>query len=62
MKFKRGSKWLHKGEVVTILGPEDFDGYERNRPGPKWELIRYPNGHETWCGNIWLKALDEKNL
>jgi hypothetical protein len=26
---------------VRILGPKDFDGYERNRPGPRWELIEY---------------------
>lgn len=26
---------------VRILGPKDFDGYEKNRPSPKWELIEY---------------------
>lgn len=52
--MKRGDKYLHGDYLVTILGPEDFDGYEYNRPSPQWELIRYPSGQQAWCGNIWL--------
>jgi hypothetical protein len=56
-----GDTYLHHGEVVTVLGPADYEDYERNRPGPKWELIRYPNGHEAWCGNIWLEPIGDQN-
>ncbi|ETT25243.1 hypothetical protein RR21198_3983 [Rhodococcus rhodochrous ATCC 21198] len=26
---------------VKLLGPDDWDGYEKNRPGKNWELIEY---------------------
>jgi hypothetical protein len=51
---------------AVVLGPEDFDGYERNSPGPNWALIGY-NGQFTkegykggamvWAG---IKSLEVK--
>lgn len=32
---------------VTILSPEDFKGYEKNKPGKNWELIEY-RGNKVW--------------
>lgn len=57
-EFKRDMKFMHHGEVAVIQGPEDFDGYEYNRPGPNWELILYPDGQQAWCGDKWLEPVD----
>lgn len=51
---------FRRGEIVTdrdngltlmILGPQDFDGYNRNRPNDSWELVSYPDGEHLWIGN-----------
>lgn len=62
MSYKRGDKaeWIRTNntviEVVTILGKEDTDDYEYNRPNEKWELIQTSKGN-FWCGNIWLRKI-----
>jgi len=61
MKFKRGDIVVDpKGFEGTILGPEDWEGYERNRPSSEWELVRWgtklPNGKDqAWSASKWLK-------
>lgn len=64
--FKRGDKVVNKdGAIGTVLGPEDYDGYEYNRPSKKWELVRVESLPEpyrtTWHGNIWIKKIKEEN-
>lgn len=39
------------GWIYPILGPEDFEGYDYNRPNAKWELVRFPSGTMFWKGN-----------
>lgn len=60
MKFKRGEKYSWNKQVVVILGPEDFDGYEYNRPSKEWELILKEDGKRGWVGNIHLKKIEDK--
>lgn len=31
---------------VNILSAKDFDGYDRNKPGPNWELVEYKDFKE----------------
>lgn len=38
-----------KPSKTKILGPEDFDGYYRNHPGPTSELLE-KFGKRTWGG------------
>ena len=47
--------------VLTIAGPQDFEGYEYNRPTDQWELVMYPDGIMVWIGNIWLRRNDGKD-
>jgi len=57
VKFKRGDKVVDwRGLKGIVLGPEDFDGYEYNRPSDKWELVKWdiPNSNNAWTGNIWF--------
>lgn len=60
MIFKRGDKYICNKRVVTILGPEDFGGYEYNRPNKTFELVRDRDGKRGWVGNIHLKKIEEK--
>lgn len=43
---------------VKVLGPEDWDGYERNRISKKWELIEYlegpKKGQRVWVVGVSL--------
>lgn len=56
-KFKPGDKVINRmGEEGIVIGPYDFSDYEFNRPGKKWELVKYSKRNRpTWIGNIWLK-------
>lgn len=49
--MKKALKDKSNGWIYPILTSKDFDGYERNRPGPKWELVRMPYGARLWKGN-----------
>lgn len=33
---------------VKILTPKDFDGYDYNKPGDKWELVEMLDGLRIW--------------
>lgn len=46
--YKRGDFYYHGKHRVKILGPEDFDGYEYNYPGDKWELVEFSAGKKKW--------------
>jgi hypothetical protein len=35
---------------VKILEPNDWEGYDYNNPGDKWELVELPDGTRMWCG------------
>lgn len=56
LNFKRGDRVKSKEHGTgTVLGPEDFEGYERNRPNDKWELVLWDrNKKQCWIGNIWI--------
>ena len=49
--------------TITILGPQDFSGYAKNKPSSAWELVKYTWGEysETWWTPKWLvnKELNE---
>lgn len=49
--MSKALKDKESGHLYPILGPEDFDGYERNRPSSKWELVLEENGERVWMGN-----------
>lgn len=62
--FKSGDKVIRRdGSWGTVLGPQDFDGYDYNKPSPKWELVEWYDPHNllpdmakrTWVGNLWIK-------
>lgn len=63
MTFKRGDKAICKatGKIVIILGPEDFEQYEYNRPrhGGIWELVEYPDGFRVWSPALYLETVEE---
>lgn len=48
---------------VKVLNEEDYDGYEKDKPGSKWELVEYfykdENGNSikqiSWIPNYKLK-------
>jgi hypothetical protein len=57
VKFKRGDKIVDWGGLKgVILGKEDFEGYEYNRPSSKWELVQWdiPDYKPVWSGSIWF--------
>lgn len=52
----------NNGEIkkVKILSVKDFEGYDYNKPGEKWELVEFSDGSKGWIGNIHLfKSLKE---
>lgn len=63
--MKRGDKCIQKADngthIVTVLGPEDFSGYEYNRPKiPKadaWELVLTEYGYRYWTPSWLLEPL-----
>lgn len=56
MKFKRGDKVIDsEGYEGTVLGSEDFEGYERNKPNDGWELVLWEDGNRLWTASKWLK-------
>lgn len=40
MRMRRGTNLVNiiNGEVMIVLGPQDFKGYDYNRPLGNWEL------------------------
>lgn len=40
-------------EKVKLLGPEDFEGYERNRFNKRWHLIEDGKGEQVWTANLY---------
>ena len=55
MKFKRGDKVQDNTLSGVVLGPEDFEGYERNKPNDGWELVLWEDGNRLWAASRWLK-------
>lgn len=55
MIFMTGGKYIWCDKVVTVVGKDEFQSYEHNRPGKNWELIKDENGLIGWVGNIHLK-------
>jgi hypothetical protein len=52
--FSKTYTW--NNQAVKILGPEDFDDYEYNYPGPGWQLIeKVKNGERSWVAEKWIK-------
>lgn len=61
--FSRGQVVRHKalGVNVTILGAEDFEGYEYNNPSKyagRWELVQFPDGIRCWSPAKNLEPLE----
>lgn len=57
--FKRGDRVKtisdhYRTEYGYILGPEDFSGYDYNKPSDKWELVLWDSGDRTWIGKQWI--------
>lgn len=57
MSFRRGQKVIWNKKEYIILGKEDFEHYEYNKPGEEWELIGKNGRPVGWVGNIHLKAV-----
>lgn len=56
--MKHGTKVITSDNYIgTVLGPEDFDMYDYNRPSEKWELIDYGDGVCLWTGNNILEEI-----
>jgi hypothetical protein len=46
-------------QVVDILTPDDFEGYDYNRPSGDWELVMYPSGQRVWIPQTVLVTIPE---
>ncbi len=49
--MKRILRHKQSGKEWRIVEPSEFEGYERNRPGDKWELVEASDGSGMkWIG------------
>jgi hypothetical protein len=67
-RFKRGDTVVtNEGLVGMVQGPEDFEGYDYNKPSDKWELVHWHDltieSHvdhsETWISKAVIKKLND---
>lgn len=53
--MSKGAIYTHiMQQDVEIVSEGEWDGYERNRPGKDWSLIRLSNGSMVWVANYSL--------
>lgn len=63
MNLKRNDKVKDSdGFEGIILGVKDFEGYEKNVPGPEWSLVKYDVGPTSWTPNHILEKIEDESI